>query len=133
MIPTGDGVKNSSCKIDQSHGSPLYSTNWGAVFSVYTPPSPYSTSYCDSSQLSPRTKLASYVHTTARQMGINNANTVKGRGVVIYCIGLGTDIDKDFLNQVSSGPNFVYLAPNSSQLQAVFNLIAKDIILRLVQ
>jgi hypothetical protein len=55
--------------------------------------------------------------------------------VTIYTIGLDGDggIDTTFLSNLSSGPNYAFVAPNSSQLSAIFNLIAKDITLQLVQ
>ncbi len=137
-IPTGNGAENSSCKIS---GNPtLYSTSWSTAFSEDAPPSPYSSSYCDSSipvnnVNNPRTTLATYIHNAGEQMALNNAASLKARGVMIYTIGLEGDggIDTTFLSNLSSGTNFAYVAPDSSQLQAIFNLIAKDITLRLVQ
>lgn len=86
-------------------------------------------------QASPRTTLATYVHTVAEQMAVNNAAALKTRGVSIYTIGLQGNggIDTTFLGNVSSGSSFAYVAPDSTQLQAIFNTIAKDITLRLVQ
>ena len=68
----------------------------------------------------------------ARQLAINEATIMKNRGALIYIIGLG-NVDKNFLGQIASGPAYEYYAPTSSDLQRVFNLIAKDIKLRLVQ
>jgi hypothetical protein len=71
----------------------------------------------------------------AEQMALNNGASLKARGVMIYTIGLEGDggIDTTFLSNLASGPNFAYVAPNSSQLSAIFSQIAKDISLRLVQ
>lgn len=68
-------------------------------------------------------------------MTLTNAAALKARGVLIYTIGLEGDggIDTTFLSNLSSGSSFAYVAPNASELQAIFNLIAKDITLRLVQ
>jgi Flp pilus assembly protein TadG len=134
-IPTGNGAANSTCKISEGNGKYLYSTSWATAFTAYPPPSPYTTSYCDSSQASPRTVLAGYIHTTGDQMAIDNAAALKARGVTIYTIGLEGDggIDTTFLSNVSSGSNYAFVAPNSTQLQAIFNQIAKDITLQLVQ
>lgn len=63
---------------------------------------------------------------------IKHAQELKNKNIKIYIIGLGS-VNKPFLAQVASGPQFEYYAPTSSELQALFNLIAKDIKLRLVQ
>jgi hypothetical protein len=93
--------------------------------------------YCDIPQGNPgpRTILATYIHNTGEQMAIKYAAALKARGVTIYTIGLEGDggIDTTFLSNVSSGPNYVFVAPDSTQLQAIFNVIAKDITLQLVQ
>jgi hypothetical protein len=80
--------------------------------------------------------LAGYIANTAEQMAINKAASLKARGITIYTIGLkgdGGDPNTAFLNSLSSGSSYAYVAPTSAQLQAIFNTIAKDIILRLVQ
>ena len=76
-----------------------------------------------------------YICQTARQMAIDHANALKARYVKIYAIGLGDDKDIDFgfLSDVASGPEYVEITPNSDELQAIFNKIAKTIKLRLVQ
>ncbi len=60
---------------------------------------------------------------------------LKDKGIKIYVVGLGTDdeIDKDFLKALSSGEDYTYITPNSSELESIFNKIAKEIKLRLVQ
>jgi hypothetical protein len=77
--------------------------------------------------------LQSYMAQTTKQMALDHAQELKNRFVKIYIIGLGVGIDKAFLSQIASGPAFEYYAPSSSDLQAIFNMIAKDIKLRLVQ
>ena len=70
---------------------------------------------------------------TARQKAIKHAQELKAKGVKIYAIGLGT-VDESFLrDSIATGPEFYYYAPNSSELEAIFNKIAKEIRLRLVQ
>ncbi len=140
-VQTGLGQNETTCRVNQGttrNPSYVYSTSWATPFAAYVPPSPYTTAgYCDIPQGNPgpRTALAGYVHTTAASMAVAYANALKARGVMIYTIGLQGNggIDTNFLNSVSSGPNYAYVAPNSSQLQAIFNLIAKDITLRLLQ
>ncbi len=77
--------------------------------------------------------LPTYVCTTGRSLAVDQAQILKNRSVKIYTIGLGTSIDRTFLSQVASGSTFEYYAPTSSDLLSIFNLIAKDIKLRLVQ
>jgi uncharacterized protein YegL len=76
--------------------------------------------------------LSTYICTTARGMAVEHAQELKDNNVKIYTIGLG-NIDRDFLSQIASGPSFEFYAPTSGELQAIFNKIAKDIKLRLVQ
>ncbi len=140
-VQTGLGQNETTCRVNQGstrNPSYVYSTSWATPFAAYPPSSPYTTvGYCDIPQGNPgpRTILATYIHTTGEQMAINNAAALKARGVTIYTIGLEGDggIDTTFLSSVSSGPNYAYVAPSSSELQAIFNLIAKDITLQLVQ
>jgi hypothetical protein len=77
-------------------------------------------------------RLAAYVCTTARQMAREHAQELQDSNIVIYTIGLG-DVDRNFLEDIASGPSFAYYTPDSDELLALFNTIAKDIKLRLVQ
>jgi len=73
-----------------------------------------------------------YICKTARQMAIDHAGALKARGIKIFAIGLG-NVDEAFLGSVASGSDYVSITPNSSELEAIFKKIAKDIKLRLVQ
>jgi hypothetical protein len=140
-VQTGQGKNETTCRTGTGTGtSPyVYSTSWATPFAAFAPTSPYSTvGYCDIPQGNPgpRTVLAGYIANTAEQMAINKAASLKARGITIYTIGLkgdGGDPNTAFLNSLSSGSSYAYVAPTSAQLQAIFNTIAKDIILRLVQ
>ncbi len=138
-VQTGWGQNESTCVVNQGsarHPSYVYSTSWATPFGAVAPPSPYAaTGYCDENIGTPRTTLAGYIHTAGTQMALNNAASLKDRGVMIYTIGLQGDggIDTTFLANLSSGSNFAYVAPTSAELQAIFNLIAKDITLRLTK
>jgi hypothetical protein len=78
------------------------------------------------------TELCPYICDTGRKIALKNAQALKDRGVMIYTIGLG-NLDQTFLHQVASGTKFEYYTPNSGELRAIFNNIAKDIKLRLVK
>ena len=43
------------------------------------------------------------------------------------------EIDADFLRNISSGEKYTYIARDSGDLAGIFNKIAKEIKLRLVQ
>jgi Flp pilus assembly protein TadG len=90
--------------------------------------------------------LLPYLCQTARQLALDNAQTLKNRGIQIYVVGLGVppDIDINFLMNISSDCNqgvcvapgnehFTYITPNANGLQAIFNQIATNIRLKLVQ
>jgi hypothetical protein len=68
-------------------------------------------------------------------MAIDHAQELKDKGIKIYIIGLEGNggVDKGFLGQVASGPGYEYYAPTPAELEGIFNAIAKDIKLRLVQ
>ena len=138
-VQTGKGQNETTCEVNEGssrHPSYVYSTSWATPFGAVAPPSPYTASgYCDMNIGAPRTVLAGYIHTAGEQMALNNAAALKARGVMIYTIGLEGDggIDTTFLANLSSGSNFAYVAPTSSQLESIFNQIAKDITLRLAQ
>jgi Flp pilus assembly protein TadG len=122
---TGDGKTTATSKCH-----PTATTKW-YVFSQY-PVSGYSDpEYCyiphNTNQALPK-----YICSTARQMAVDHATSLKNKYVKIYTIGLG-QIDKSFLSKIASGSSFEYYTPTSSELQAIFNTIAKDIKLRLVQ
>jgi Flp pilus assembly protein TadG len=123
---TGDGKPPASSKC----GAYRTTTKW-YVFGQYPVPG-----YSDPEQcLIPQgyyQTLPLYICSTARQMTLAQAQILKNRFIKIYTIGLG-QVDQNFLHQVASGTAFEFYAPTSSDLQALFNLIAKDIKLRLVQ
>jgi Flp pilus assembly protein TadG len=91
----------------------------------------YATEYCSI----PANTLHAYFCAAAKTMAINNAQALKDRGVIIYVVGLGsgTEIDEEFLSNISSGDGYTFIAPTSAELEAIFNKIAKEIKLRLVQ
>ncbi len=116
-VPTGDGTSYS------------HTTKW-QVFAQYPVPGYPPNGNVPNTPYGP---LPTYVCTTGRSLAIDQAQILKNRSVKIYTIGLGTSIDRTFLSQVASGSTFEYYAPTSSDLLSIFNLIAKDIKLRLVQ
>jgi Flp pilus assembly protein TadG len=140
--PAGDGSTAKTCPSKLQGNQPFRTTMWNR-FTVVPPTTPYTTGQCVNDDV-----LGKYVCTQARQMSLDAAQAMKDKGIIIYVIGLGaSDVDKDFLKRLSSdcphwlnswpacssSGSFTKIAPTSSQLQAIFNEIAKDIKLRLVQ
>lgn len=118
---TGDGRAQG-----QTHCSRWPNTKW-YVLDQYPIPG-----YTSESCHIPTTRLAPYICATARQMAIAHAQQLKDRNIKIYTIGLG-GVDRAFLAAIASGPEYEYYTPTSSQLEAIFQKIAKDIKLRLVE
>jgi Mg-chelatase subunit ChlD len=55
------------------------------------------------------------------------AEDAKRSGVVIYTIGLGDELDFDALEQIASGPESFYRAPDAEQLADIYRQIAVEI------
>jgi hypothetical protein len=79
-----------------------------------------------------RTDLARHICNLAASKALARGDELKARGIVVYTIGLGS-ANPDFLNALATGPEQVYFAPSSDQLRAIFQKIAKQIKLRMVQ
>jgi Flp pilus assembly protein TadG len=124
---TGDGKTRITSKCPTN--STTFTTKW-YVFSQYPVPGYTDPEYCHIPN-GTRQALPRYIYNTARQMTLDQADVLKGRNVKIYTIGLG-NIDRTFLSRIASGSTYEYYTPNSSDLEAIFNAIAKDISLRLV-
>jgi hypothetical protein len=125
-LPTGDGkpLASSACG--------AATTKW-YMFEKY-PVTGYSAEACSI----PHSALSGgtgYFCKTARQMALEHAQELKDKGIKIYVVGLGTttSIDPVFLKELSSGDDYTYITPSSSELEAIFKKIAKEIKLRLVQ
>lgn len=55
------------------------------------------------------------------------AKDLKAKGVTLYTIGLGSDVNSDFLKGVASYPEYYYAAPSGSELGKVYKQIASTI------
>lgn len=71
------------------------------------------------------------------------ASAMRAQKMVIYCIGLGNNVNRDFLKQIANDPTAstfdatqpsgeAVFAPTAADLQGVFQTIAAKILLRLV-
>ena len=116
--PTGDGVGRCS-------GQP--STRW-YIFDTRPVPG-YGPIDCSI----PNRPLGDHACNLAAALAVDNAQVLKDKDITVFAIGLGEQINRSFLEQIASGPEMVYVAPSSSDLQAIFQKVAQDIKLRLVQ
>jgi hypothetical protein len=121
---TGDGKSTGTTAC-----AGTLNTKW-YLFEKYPVPG-YAPEYCNI----PMDKLLPHFCRSARQLALDNAQILKDKGIKIYVVGLGTssDIDPAYLLSLSSGEDYTYITPDSSQLEAIFSRIAKEIKLRLVQ
>jgi uncharacterized protein YegL len=126
---TGDGQPQGQSKCDSVIRADT--VKWNIFSTGYGPVPGFAVDACNIDHVD----LALYTCATARQMTLDKAQKLKDKGIKIYVIGLGTDmdIDKAFLTQISSGENYTYTTDNSGELAGIFNKIAKEIKLRLVQ
>jgi len=133
--PTGDGktVGTTVCRSGGRNPAGYENTKWGS-FSAYPVPTKGAEAYPNYCSLSDTLLNGQngYICRTARQMAVDQAGALKARGIKIFAIGLG-NVDEAFLGSVASGSDYVSITPNSSDLEAIFKKIAKDIKLRLVQ
>lgn len=63
----------------------------------------------------------------ASQVAIKEAQNAKNEGISIYTIGLGKEIDEEFLIKISSSPENFLLAPATSTLKNVYQKISSSI------
>ncbi|GJL55735.1 MAG: hypothetical protein NPIRA02_28670 [Nitrospirales bacterium] len=127
---TGDGLPSTSSACG------YYTMKWWILqdpdYGMYYPGSPLS-GYEEEQCAIPRSKMVKYVEDQAKQMAIEHAEALKAKGVKVYTIGLGGSLNTSQLQSMSSGEAFYYPAFTSDQLEEVFQNIAKNIKLRLVQ
>ncbi len=58
---------------------------------------------------------------------LDAAGTAKDSGIMIYTIGLGTDVDPHLLRQVASRPDLYLEAPSADQLEAIYAELAGNL------
>jgi len=136
---TGDGevTSTTSCQTGGSNPSAYSNTKWWVLeddeYGVYNPTyeailETTDPEKCDIS----KSKMATYVSAITKQMAIDHAQELKDTGIKVYTIGLGS-VDQQFLASVASGPGYEYYTPDSSELQYLFQQIAINVKLRLLQ
>ena len=61
---------------------------------------------------------------TPNQYAINQSDLAKLRGMIVYSIGLGTDVDSDLLSSMATLPSYFYNSPTGSDLSNIYLQIA---------
>jgi Flp pilus assembly protein TadG len=102
------------------------------------------------------TTTAYYIAQDAEYRALQLANTMRGQGIIVYSVGLGSMVDSAFLQQLANDPNYTatynssqpagtsglaVFAPDcpgtgsecTDELKRAFQIIANDILLRLTQ
>src|SRR5205814_7761572 len=114
--PTGDGVfPGSRC------GATSVNTRW-YVFDQWPVPG-YAADACNI----PDAPLSPWMCATAADLAVDHAKRLKDEGVTVFTIGLGQNIHQDFLTDLASSPEQVYIAPSSSELPAIFQKVAQGL------
>jgi len=128
-LPTGTGQIAPCC----SGGSCVSNTIRWDIFGTMPVPG-YASEYCAIPQ-SRFNGFNGYMCSTARTLASQQAAALKAKNIKIYVVGLGSSnqIDEDYLQSLSSGATFTYIAPDAGQLKNIFDAIAKDIKLQLVE
>jgi len=130
--PTGDGNRTSGSPLTNCRESYYpYRRYLNTRWYVFGDPRYGLTGYDPLRCRIPESVLEPYICTTARRMALDHAQELKDKYIKIYTIGLG-DVDPAFLGQIASGSTYEYYTPTSSELEAIFKKIAKEIKLRLV-
>ncbi|MEA3386394.1 MAG: hypothetical protein U9Q89_08130, partial [Thermodesulfobacteriota bacterium] len=123
---TGDGkpAAESACGCKN--------TMWH-VFEDY-PISGYSYPYCNINTFD----LCKYVgiseECTAAYMARDHAKALKGKGIIVYCIGLGPHVSGTFLKKSISSwdiehpkKEYYFKSPNQNEMKRIFNQVAMEI------
>ena len=115
--PTGDGKATASACGNTN------STRW-LIMDAYPVPTACS--------IPEPNVLCQYVCDMAENLALLHANEEKAAGITIYTVGYGTTHDA-FMKGLASNSTMYYKAPTTADLQGIFQHIALEIKLRLVQ
>ncbi len=128
------GVQNTACTLSDTSGrtAPTACCTGVTRFTSAIPPK------------SPTIFIRANVTNDAEYRAVQIANAMRAEGMIVYSIGLGNNINQDFLQQIANDPasstydptkpvGSAVFAPTAAELQGVFQTIASKILLRLTQ
>ena len=129
FVPTGDGqiAAQSHCGTSTTKWEIFEDGTYGVNGSLPTSLSGRNPEECNLSA----DLLTSYVDKVSREMALDHAQELKNQKLEIFTIGLG-DVDKDFLNTISSGDGYAFFANDPAELTGIFHEIANKIKLVLI-
>jgi hypothetical protein len=122
-LPTGNGVVSANC----GGASPSGQTTRWYIFDTDPVPGYAATQSCI-----PTNRLLPHVCTVCAGLALEHGQELKDKGIMIYTIGLGAD-NATFLRSLASAPDMYSSTPDDTELDALFEKVAKEIRLRLVQ
>ncbi|MDQ3077194.1 MAG: VWA domain-containing protein, partial [bacterium] len=61
------------------------------------------------------------------ELALERGAEAKQLGIEIFTIGLGKDVDAEFLKSLASGENHYYTAPTSNDLTSVYGKVAESL------
>jgi Mg-chelatase subunit ChlD len=130
--PTGDGsTTRARCTVNGTTGN-YYTTRW-YIFDTDPVPNGSGGYYSPTANCIPESRLHDQICNLATNMALAHAATLKANHVKIYTIGLGPNVNTAFMRSLASNPTMYYYAPTPAQLTALFQQVANEIKLRLVQ
>ena len=129
FVPTGDGRKSaqSNCGTLTTKWAILEDGTYGVDGTLTTSLSGRHPEECNLSA----DLLTAYVDKVSREMALEHAQELKDQELEVFTIGYG-DVDKDFLETISSGTGYAFFANDPDELTGIFHEIANKIKLVLV-
>ena len=122
--PTGPGTISVKCP---GSNQTLPTMRW-YIFDTDSVPGYHPTSTCI-----PDPALHDQTCNLATNLARAHASELKAKYIKIYTIGLGSNVNTTLMQALATDPSMYYYAPNSTQLTAIFQRVAQEIKLRLVQ
>ena len=63
----------------------------------------------------------------AEEIALKESQELKSSGIKIFSIGLGEEINKDFLNKISSSPEHTFFTINSKEISSIYKKISTSL------
>jgi Flp pilus assembly protein TadG len=126
---TGNGINSVRC-FNQDH--PEQTTRW-YIFNTNPVPDRYGDYYPPTANCIPDPDLHDHICTLATDMAMAHATELKAKYIKIYTIGLGSNVNETLMRRLATDESMYYHAPTEEDLQAIFQKVAQEIKLRLVQ
>jgi hypothetical protein len=130
---TGPGTGNVRCSWRvQQHLAAIPTTRW-YIFDTSPVPNGGTGFYAPTASCIDLAPMHDHFCNLATNMAVTHANELKAKYVKIYTIGLGTNVNATLMRALATDPSMYYYAPTANELQAIFQRVAQEIKLRLVQ